>query len=76
MTTNCDSEGTPVAILEACASGLPVVATRHAGIKDVILHGETGFLIEEGDVHGVAEYMVQLLEDPELAERLGRSGRR
>jgi glycosyltransferase involved in cell wall biosynthesis len=74
-TTNGDSEGTPVAVLEACAAGLPVVATRHAGIKDVILNGETGLLVEEKDIDGMAEAMNQILLDPLLAARLGKSGR-
>jgi len=74
-TTNGDSEGTPVAILEACAVGLPVVATRHAGIKDVILNGETGLLIEEKDIDGMAAAMNQILLDPLMAARLGKSGR-
>ena len=74
--SNGDSEGTPVAILEAGASGLPVVATRHAGIKDVVIEGETGFLVDEGDVDGMAEYMVQLAKDPKLAVKLGRAGRK
>ncbi len=39
-----DSEGTPVSLLEACASGLPVISTRHAGIKDIIIENKVGFL--------------------------------
>lgn len=70
-----DCEGTPVGVLEAQAMGIPVVATRHAGIADVILHGETGFLVKEKDVNSMARYMVQVLEDPVLAGRLGRNGR-
>lgn len=42
-----DAEGTPVAILEAGAAGLPVVSTRHAGIQDVVVHQKTGLLVEE-----------------------------
>ena len=73
--THGDSEGTPVAILEAGASGLPVVATRHAGIKDAVLDGETGLLVDEGDVEGMAERMIRLAEDPGLAARLGKAAR-
>lgn len=71
-----DSEGTPVAVTEAQSCGLPVVATRHMGIKDVVVEGETGLLLEEFDVDGMAEAMLQLLRDPELAGRLGRAGRK
>jgi glycosyltransferase involved in cell wall biosynthesis len=74
-TSYGDSEGTPVAVIEACAAGLPVVATRHAGIMDVIIHGETGLLVEEGDVQGMAQAMSQLVAYPSLADRFGKSGR-
>jgi glycosyltransferase involved in cell wall biosynthesis len=70
-----DAEGTPVAVLEAGASGLPVVATRHGGIEDVVVHGRTGFLVEEGDVTGMAEHLLELARRPELAAALGRGAR-
>lgn len=70
-----DSEGTPVAILEAGASGLPVVATRHAGIPDVVVNGKTGLLVDEGDVTEMAKHMLQLAQEPELAANLGRAAR-
>lgn len=70
-----DSEGTPVAVLEAGASGLPVVATRHGGIPDVVIDGETGLLVDEWDVDGMAEHMVQLARDPALASRLGQNAK-
>jgi glycosyltransferase involved in cell wall biosynthesis len=66
-----DSEGMPVAILEAGASGLPVVATRHGGIPEAVVDGETGFLVGEGDVGAMADRMRQLALDPALAGRLG-----
>lgn len=71
-----DSEGTPVAILEAGMSGLPVVATRHAGICDVVRDGETGLLVGERDVSAMAEYILALARDPALASRLGASAAR
>jgi glycosyltransferase involved in cell wall biosynthesis len=70
-----DSEGTPVAILEAGASGLPVVSTRHAGIPDVVLEGTTGFLVAEGDVAAMADRMLRLAQDPALAAAFGRAAR-
>jgi len=69
-----DSEGTPVAILEASATGLPVIATRHAGIPDVVLNGETGYLVEERDVDGMAEAMLRIASDSQLAGRMGAAG--
>lgn len=74
-TSYGDSEGLPVAILEAMASGLPVVSTRHAGIPEAIVHDETGFLVDEKDVESMAGCMIRLIEDPDLAGELGRRGR-
>jgi colanic acid/amylovoran biosynthesis glycosyltransferase len=70
-----DSEGTPVAILEAMAMGLPVVSTRHAGIVDVVEEGGTGTLVDEYDLEGMAEGMLRYARDPELAAAHGRAGR-
>jgi len=70
-----DMEGTPVAMLEAGASGLPVVSTRHAGISDVVVHHETGFLADEYDVAGMARHMLTLAREPALAASMGRRGR-
>lgn len=67
-----DREGTPVAILEAGAAGLPVIATRHAGIPDVVIHGRTGLLVDERDVDGMAAHMVSLATNAPLAGELGR----
>lgn len=70
-----DSEASPVSIKEAGASGLPVVSTYHAGIPEIVVHGETGYLVAERDVDGMANYMISLGKDPELAARLGRAAR-
>ncbi|MDT7688953.1 MAG: colanic acid/amylovoran biosynthesis glycosyltransferase [Acidobacteriota bacterium] len=71
-----DCEGTPVSILEAGATGLPVVSTRHGGIPDVVEDGETGLLVGERDVEGMARAMLRLLRDPLLAAALGTAARR
>ncbi|MCU0468846.1 MAG: glycosyltransferase [Arcicella sp.] len=73
---NGDSEGTPVSILEASATGLPIVSTRHAGIKDAVVHGETGFLVEEGDWETMADYMLQLVQNPDLCKKMGQAARK
>ena len=70
-----DSEGTPVAVLEAGASGLPVIGTSHAGIADAVLHDETGFLVEEGDVEAMASYISRVARDPHLAAAVGQRAR-
>ena len=70
-----DSEGTPVAILEACASGLPVISTRHGGIPEVIENNKNGFLVEEGDIEKMAEYMIWIAKNPEKADEIGNHAR-
>ena len=70
-----DVEGTPVAILEAGASGLPVVSTRHAGITDVVIEGKTGYLVNEGDVDSMAHGIFELLSNPKLASQMGNEAR-
>jgi colanic acid/amylovoran biosynthesis glycosyltransferase len=75
VTTSGDAEGTPVAAIEAAASGLPIVATAHRGLAEVVLDGETGFLIEEADIHSMSERMLALVLDRELAGRLGKQAR-
>jgi len=73
-TQDGDSEGTPVAVLEAAASGLPVVATRHAGIKEAVIDRKTGLLFDEGDISAMAEHMTRLANDAQLASELGKAG--
>lgn len=69
-----DSEGSPVAVMEAQLSGLPVIATRHGGIPEVVMDGETGLLVDEGDDEAMALAMQRLLDDPLLSQRLGEAG--
>ena len=70
-----DQEGTPVALIEAQMAGVPVVSTRHAGIPAVVMDGSTGFLVDEGDVKAMAEAMIRLATDPQLAAEMGAAGR-
>jgi len=72
---NGDMEGTPVALSEASIAGLPVISTFHAGIPDVIVHGKTGLLSHEHDVEDMANNMLQVLNDKELAKKMGASGK-
>ena len=66
-----DKEGTPVTILEAGSSGLAIVSTAHTGIKEAVINGETGYLVAEHDIEGMARYMIQLAKDAKLASALG-----
>ena len=67
-----DKEGTPVAVLEACAMGLPVIATRHEGIAEVITHEVQGLLVEEYDIPQLAAAMIRICRDDALAQRIGK----
>ena len=75
MPTYGDAEGTPVAILEAGAAALPVISTRHAGIPQAVVHGKTGFLVEERDVAGMVQYMLKLLDERDLCRTMGAAAR-
>jgi colanic acid/amylovoran biosynthesis glycosyltransferase len=73
---NGDQEGTPVSLMEAQAAGLPVISTLHSGIPEVVLDGETGFLIPERDVELLSEKIMQLIEEPSLWGKMGHEGRK
>jgi glycosyltransferase involved in cell wall biosynthesis len=70
-----DREGTPVAVLEALMTGLPVISTRHAGIGEVVEHERTGLLVEERNVDGMAEAMSRVGASQDFAAALGRAAR-
>ncbi|HEY3266706.1 MAG TPA: glycosyltransferase [Armatimonadota bacterium] len=69
------SEGMSNAIIEAMASGLPVVASDVGGNAECVVHGETGFIVPEASVDALAARMDELLSDPEMARRMGEAGR-
>ncbi|GAB3901191.1 hypothetical protein GCM10027612_64140 [Microbispora bryophytorum subsp. camponoti] len=69
-----DSEGTPLALVEAGMAGLPVVATRVGSVPEVVMDRRTGFLTEP-DPDEMADHVVRLLVDPGLARRMGESAR-
>ncbi len=64
-----------LAALEALASGVPVVATRIGGLSEVVRHGETGWLVELGDVHAQAAASARLLADPGTLAEMRRAAR-
>ena len=64
------SEGSPNALLEAMAAGVPVVATRVGGIPEIASHGETALLIEPGDISGMRSSIARVLQDAGFAQRL------
>ncbi len=68
-------EGFGIVYLEASACGKPIVATDAGGVRDAVLDGETGFVAPDGDVPGVADRILQLMENADLRRRMGESGR-
>jgi phosphatidylinositol alpha-1,6-mannosyltransferase len=69
-------EGFGLVYLEAGAYGLPVVGTRTGGVSDAVQDGVTGFLASAEDVDGIAQALLRLLSDPDLAREMGRANRR
>jgi colanic acid/amylovoran biosynthesis glycosyltransferase len=67
-----DMEGKPVAIMEAMSCGLPVVATRHSGIKELITNEADGLLVEEYDIDAMADAMILLAGSDSLVSALGK----
>lgn len=70
------SEGTPNVVLEAMASGRPVVATRVGDIGRLVTHGCEGFVVAPGDVQGLAAGLAALVSDRRLVETMGANARR
>jgi colanic acid/amylovoran biosynthesis glycosyltransferase len=70
-----DQEGIPVTLMEAMASGLPVVATSHSGIPELVAHGETGWLAPERDVDSLRACLQEVLDHPERAYVIAENAR-
>jgi glycosyltransferase involved in cell wall biosynthesis len=68
-------EGLPNSILEAMAMGLPVVTTDVAGAKELVLDGQTGYVLPQGDVYGVANALITLAKSEPLRQQMSRAGR-
>jgi len=73
--THFESETLPVVIIEAMQFSLPVVATEWKAIPDLVLDGETGFLVPTRDPKTVADKLLHLVNNKDLRERFGKSGR-
>jgi len=64
----------PTVIMEAMATGLPVVSTNIGGIPEMVIENETGFLVQSRDVVAMADAIETVINDSSLAARLGQSG--
>jgi glycosyltransferase involved in cell wall biosynthesis len=72
---NGDREGIPVSIMEAQATGLPVVSTVHSGIPELVIDSKTGFLVPENDTAAMAEKLKELITNYKLRINMGELGR-
>ncbi len=70
------NEGTPVSLIEALASGIPVVATDVGGVSDVVRHDETGFLVSAGDTEAFARALLTLADNPSKRAQFGMQGKK
>jgi colanic acid/amylovoran biosynthesis glycosyltransferase len=68
--------GAPVALIEMSAYGMPIVSTFHCDIPEVVIDGESGFLVQEKDTDRLAERLEHLITHPEIWEPMGRAGRK
>lgn len=73
---NGDAEGLGMVLLEAAATGLPTIGTRHGGIPEAVRDGETGLLVSERNVLELADAMFTLLRDSALRQRMGIQARK
>ena len=71
-----DSEGLPTVAIEAMAEGVPVIGTRHAGIVEAVVDGETGLLVPQADPRALAAAIQALCADPARRRAMGEAGRR
>jgi sugar transferase (PEP-CTERM/EpsH1 system associated) len=67
-------EGLPIALLEAMAAGLPVVATRVGGVPEVVVDGATGLLVPPRAPEALSKAILKLLQDPDLRQKMGQAG--
>jgi glycosyltransferase involved in cell wall biosynthesis len=71
-----DWEGNPLSVMEAMASGLPIVSTAAGGVPDLFESGKEGFIVQPGDAEGLSHSMASLLGDQEARRSLGRAAAR
>jgi len=75
VVSTSQSEAMPLALMEAMATGLPLVASHVGGIPDLVQSGSTGWLVGPRDYEGVAQHVARLFETPGLAARMGARAR-
>lgn len=76
VASDKDQEGTPLTILEASSTGLPIISTNVAGVPEVVNDGETGFIVEQRNVEVLVDKMNYLADNPEVRQQFGVAGRK
>jgi glycosyltransferase involved in cell wall biosynthesis len=71
-----DVDGLPQMLMEAMSCGLPAISTRLVGIPDLVIHEQTGLLVEPRNAQQVADAILRMKDDPDLAKRLALAGRK
>jgi len=71
-----DMEGIPVSLMEAMATGLPVISTYHSGIPELVEDGKSGFLVPEKNVDALVEKLEYLIENHQIWSEMGKAGRK
>lgn len=69
-----DNEGTPVSLIEAQACNIPVISTDVGGVRDIVLEGETGFVVPKNDVHAFTEKLAFLIKNKKNREIMSQNG--
>lgn len=72
LTSN--NEGTPVSLIEAQAANIPVITTDVGGVRDIVLEGETGYIVPKNDVASLSDKMRLLIEDENLRKKMSQNG--
>lgn len=75
LVLTSDREGSPNVILEAMASGLPIVATKIGGVPEIVQQGLTGYLTDVDDLEAMTAVLLELVDNPSLRNHIGRAGR-
>jgi glycosyltransferase involved in cell wall biosynthesis len=70
-----EPEGHPRVVLEALAAGLPVITTDRGAIAETVVHGESGFVLDDPVPEEIAQHALRLIRDPDLRERMGHAAR-
>jgi|GEM_PF-526419 len=75
VASDKDQEGTPLTILEASSTGLPIISTNVAGVPEIVTDGETGYIVEQRNVEALVAKMTYLADNPEIRHQFGIAGR-